>query len=133
MNERRQWLKNILKIAGLCLASYPFLNFLSFERKRPPKQVRVRQLLKDGEHLVEPEFILFRHIDNVIAVSRKCTHLGCAVMPDFAQGVLKCPCHKSQFSLQGTRLSGPAEKDLPLFDVTLAEDGQGYIVAVTRV
>ncbi len=132
MSERRQWLKNLLKATGICLASYPVLRFISFERKRPPKEIRVRQILKEGEHLVEPEFILFMHDNELTAVSRKCTHLGCTVLPDMAKGVLMCPCHRSRFSIYGKRLSGPAEKDLPIFEVKTAEDGQGYIVAVTR-
>ncbi len=50
----------------------------------------------------------------VLALSALCTHLGCTVQPA-AGGILHCPCHGSQFGLDGALLTGPATSPLPRF------------------
>lgn len=56
----------------------------------------------------------------VAAFSSKCTHFGCEVaLPD--NGVITCPCHKSQFDAKGKVTHGPAKKDLPSFVAVLSE------------
>jgi cytochrome b6-f complex iron-sulfur subunit len=55
------------------------------------------------------------------AVSAKCTHLGCTVEWNAEadeQMPLRCPCHESFFSLDGTVLGGPAEAPLTRYVVT---------------
>lgn len=43
--------------------------------------------------------------------SSTCTHLGCKVN-EVVDGLIKCPCHKSNFRLDGTVDSGPAPRPL---------------------
>ena len=45
-------------------------------------------------------------------VDKRCTHNGCLVKYDKTNGKLICPCHDSEFSLDGKVLKGPASKDL---------------------
>ncbi len=49
------------------------------------------------------------------AVLAECTHRRC--IPEPAGDRLVCPCHGSEFTLAGTVLEGPAERDLPTFGV----------------
>jgi len=54
----------------------------------------------------------------VIAVSWKCTHLGCTLPPPnpATSGTIQCPCHGAVFdSKTGIRLSGPANRPLDYF------------------
>jgi Rieske Fe-S protein len=46
----------------------------------------------------------------------QCTHQGCEINAYETQFV--CPCHGSEFNLDGKVLQGPAEKDLVEFKVT---------------
>jgi Rieske Fe-S protein len=57
------------------------------------------------------------------AFSTVCTHQGCQVNA-IAGGVIKCPCHGSQFSIaDGSVKAGPAPAPLPAKAVTV-KDGE---------
>lgn len=56
------------------------------------------------------------------AFSSKCTHQGCAVS-GIANGVITCPCHKSEFSVtDGSVKKGPATQPLPEAKITVSGD-----------
>ncbi|KQW10738.1 Rieske (2Fe-2S) protein [Streptomyces sp. Root369] len=56
------------------------------------------------------------------AFSSKCTHQGCAVA-GIADGVIVCPCHKSEFSVaDGSVKKGPATQALPAEQITVSGD-----------
>jgi len=56
------------------------------------------------------------------AFSSKCTHQGCAVT-GIADGVITCPCHKSEFSVaDGSVKKGPATQPLPEEKITVSGD-----------
>ena len=56
-----------------------------------------------------------------LAVSGKCTHLGCALPWDKDQQKFICPCHASEFDISGNVLSSPAPRALDLFKVSLVD------------
>jgi ubiquinol-cytochrome c reductase iron-sulfur subunit len=69
-------------------------------------------------------------VDDVIAYSKLCTHVGCPVgLYQSSLALLLCPCHQSTFEvLDGARpVFGPAARALP--QLPLALDGEGFIVA----
>lgn len=59
----------------------------------------------------------------LLALSKKCTHLGCAVPWNEEQQRFVCPCHGSTFSITGEVLSAPAPRPLDIYPVRI-EDGQ---------
>ncbi len=69
-------------------------------------------------------FYLSRLADGgFLALYQRCTHLGCNVPWDQAQNNFVCPCHNSQFSIEGDVLNPPAPRPLDLFAVSI-QDGQ---------
>jgi nitrite reductase/ring-hydroxylating ferredoxin subunit len=61
--------------------------------------------------------------DVVLAYSQKCTHLSCAVVPDVAGGVIRCPCHEGYFDLAtGRNIAGPPPRPLPRITLDIRGD-----------
>ena len=49
------------------------------------------------------------------ALSMQCTHEGCPVRPP-VNGVITCPCHGSQYDLEGRVKHGPAQLPLARYE-----------------
>ena len=63
--------------------------------------------------------------DNVVKkVSKVCSHMGCLLNLDKNTKKLVCPCHGSEFSLNGTVIEGPARTNLEI--MTLSEKYANY-------
>ena len=57
---------------------------------------------------------VYRNDDGeLIAMSAKCTHMGCTVGWNEGAATFDCPCHGSRFSPTGEVLNGPAARPLP--------------------
>lgn len=81
----------------------------------------------------------------VIAFSRKCTHMGCSLLPEAKgaalplpnnSGLVRCPCHSSCFDVvqKGLVVGGPATEYLPIHELRPVFDPtSGQITAVELV
>jgi menaquinol-cytochrome c reductase iron-sulfur subunit len=67
----------------------------------------------------------------VTAFSPICTHLGCAYHWDAGKSDFVCPCHASEFALDGTVLSGPAPRPLDRFE-TKVENARLWLGPVVQ-
>jgi cytochrome b6-f complex iron-sulfur subunit len=65
---------------------------------------------------------IVREGNKVAAISTTCTHLGCIVAP--SQTGFQCPCHGSQFDVDGNVTGGPAPKALAWFQVSITPSGE---------
>lgn len=63
---------------------------------------------------------LVRRGDKVDAFNVTCPHLGCAIALE--DDTFSCPCHDSDFALDGARKSGPSPRDMDRLE-TKVEDG----------
>ncbi len=68
----------------------------------------------------------------VMALYKVCTHLGCLYNWNNQEGKFICPCHGSQFQLNGTYIQGPAPRSLDRFLVQVVDPNSGDVLAETK-
>lgn len=61
--------------------------------------------------------------DRIFGLRAACTHLGCTTQWDPSLRQFVCPCHGSAFSLDGSRLRGPATRALDRCAIRLTSEG----------
>ena len=61
--------------------------------------------------------------DGFIAVSLRCTHLGCSIEWDKDKKEFLCPCHHSMFDIRGVVLNPPATRPLDYYPLKI-ENGR---------
>ncbi len=72
--------------------------------------------------ILNGRFYLVRLEDGgFLALHQRCTHLGCTVTYDATNRKFSCPCHSSQFDLQGDVENPPASQALDLFPVEITQ------------
>lgn len=125
--NRRTFIRNILTaIIGLQLAAL----FFSFFRRSGRGETNDKQWLelgnvsdfKNGQTYSFPNNKLFLHRSTeggFIALSNKCTHLGCAISLDTKAQQFICPCHASKFDQVGRVLQSPANRPLDYHPIQL--------------
>lgn len=73
-------------------------------------------------HISNGRFYIVRQGDGgLMAVYHRCTHLGCTVPWDANQNKFICPCHSSEFNMQGTVQNPPAPRPLDLFALSVID------------
>lgn len=65
--------------------------------------------------------IICKNDTDIRVFSAACSHLGCIINRE-ENGVLICPCHGSQFSLDGKAVKSPASK--PLTELKIIKDSK---------
>ncbi len=63
-------------------------------------------------------FYLSRTDDGILALYRKCVHLGCVVPWNEQEDQFHCPCHGSLYNRKGEVLGGPAPRPLDIFPIS---------------
>jgi len=85
--------------------------------------------LRPEEFNLEADRLAMTH-EGIIAFSKICSHMGCAVaLYEQQTKHLLCPCHQSTFDVTRAAkvIFGPAARPLPQLDITV--DAEGYLVA----
>jgi len=87
-------------------------------------------LIKFGPGELKAPTVMNWTVDNIVAYSKICTHLGCpAALYEQTTHHILCPCHQSTFdATQGAKvIFGPAGRPLPQLPLML--NAEGYLVA----
>ena len=134
-NSRRGFLTKLW--FGLGFVALAEFIAVAFAFLRPAKTAARRQNAEDivtaGEvnrftpgsvtAFVRGRFYLSRLADGgFLALSRKCTHLGCTVPWVAAENKFVCPCHASAFDISGNVISPPAPRALDRYAVIIEND-----------
>ncbi len=92
---------------------------------RVPEEVTYQRIRKNGWKLITEKstaWVVKLSDNEVVAYSPSCTHLGCAYHFDSGKNEFVCPCHTTNFSIDGKVLGGPAPRDLDRFPVKMQGD-----------
>jgi cytochrome b6-f complex iron-sulfur subunit len=128
---RRSFLKTLWTVLGLTALGEIFWVFFSFVKpERKKNNVSTAQTVNAGTTdtykpgsvtaFVNGQFYLVCLGDGgFLAMSNKCTHLGCALTWDEEKKQFICPCHASVFDINGNVLSSPAPRALDLFSLKI--------------
>ena len=74
------------------------------------------------------DYVVININESTTVLSAKCTHLGCTINKA-ENGRLLCPCHGSEFDLDGKVIKGPAYKNLEIIPVRITKDGTQIEIA----
>ncbi len=113
---RKKFLKKIL-----ALLSLPFLYVsvksagISLSTSKRKKVIPLDSI-SEGTTLFD-NIIVSRKGEAIKVFSRECSHLGCVVQK--GNEMFSCPCHGSQYNLDGSLKRGPATSGLKELDFTI--------------
>jgi cytochrome b6-f complex iron-sulfur subunit len=145
VESRRVFLQKLWK--GLSAAAFVeftavFFSFL-FSGKRTDEDSKPKQLFEAGDiNSFKPgtvtafrggRFFLARLPDGgFIALSLRCTHLGCSINWEEDKKRFVCPCHASAFNINGEVQNPPAPSALDYFPIKL-ENGMVKVDIGTKL
>ena len=123
--------------ATLALAAFPIrAESLSPQPVPDPRRVTpetraslVPGTIKDFRKL--GGFYLIADEAGIYSLTSICTHNGCNVVLEDNKG-FGCPCHDSEYDLQGVVLQGPAKLPLKHFEVTEQGPGGPLVVDLSK-
>jgi|SRR5665213_1585622 len=137
-------LVNLLGAAAAAAIAVPAAVYLLFKPKAPgagamvevanladlqvgvPEEIVYHRTRVDGWKATKEKtttWVVKNGPQSAVAFSPACPHLGCIYHWEDEQKIFLCPCHDSEFGLDGKVLSGPAPRPLDRF-VSRVEDGK---------
>lgn len=133
--EKRSFLKKALVLvtgAFAFLVSAGTARFVFFSRERTGNREVAPEILsklEDGVPLHVPEagawLVKSRTEEGMLVLDDRCTHLGCRFAWNRDRKLFECPCHGSEFDVQGKVRRGPASR--PVSRLFMRDDGKGKI------
>ena len=129
--DRRKFLLKF-SWAGLCLyltafSAAVFKFFWPRVSSRPAVsfQVGFPEDYRPGQVVYLPGRKLFiaRDQKGFLALSARCTHLGCMVVWNRDHHMFLCPCHGGKFDAEGRNVEGPPPRPLNLYALRIDENG----------
>ena len=113
------WLANA-GIVALFLLFWNKLTLNHIELKEQKKKVFL--LNKNKSVSFVGDYIIINEKEKFTVLSAHCSHLGCKINL-FESNRIICPCHGSEYDLQGNSIKGPAFKSLKKVPAQLSDDG----------
>lgn len=126
MKSRRIFLKII--VAGIISFFIYAWNKLTLNQlKTTAGGQKIFPFNKNKTVLFNDNYIIVTENNSTTVFSSHCTHLGCKI--DKMEGDhFVCPCHGSEYNLNGKVVKGPAYKNLQIIPHQISEDGKNIVI-----
>lgn len=98
-----------------------------------PEEIVFRRHRVDGWKVSSEKtsaWVVKKSATDVIAFAPQCTHLGCAYRWEERKKNFLCPCHTSNFDLEGKVIDGPAPRPLDRYQVKI--EGQKLLLGAVH-
>lgn len=135
VSSRRKFLSRVWGVLGLVALGQCLLGAVAFlfsGRKSAAEKLREELIAAGSVHDFAPGTVTLIRQGNLylcrlddggfLAISRKCTHLGCAVPWIAERKQFECPCHASIFDITGNVVKAPAPRALDLYSIRFERD-----------
>jgi cytochrome b6-f complex iron-sulfur subunit len=115
----------VSSILGIGTFQFASHSFAKSQKRQFGEDVLLKLRPDDPMHIADAGVWVTRvssQADPVI-VDDKCTHLGCRFKWNPDKKLFECPCHLSEFDVNGRVLKGPATRSLQRFEIGQPENG----------
>ncbi len=101
--------------------------------EKAPVLVKAKFMDSDGQLMEEKKvYVRWEKVNKNagrwIVLSAFCTHLKCVIEYDESEELFQCPCHGSQFDLDGGVINRPAKHPLADYSELVEERGEDLIL-----
>ncbi|HKK41596.1 MAG TPA: ubiquinol-cytochrome c reductase iron-sulfur subunit [Bacteroidales bacterium] len=118
---RRSFLR--LVMAGIIALFVLLWNRLIADHQELRKQkTQIIPFNKNKAVSFDGNYIVVNHDEQTTVFSAHCTHLGCLINKKEGDRLI-CPCHGSEYNLDGKVIKGPAWKGLVIIPFKITSDG----------
>ncbi len=112
INQRRAFIKSLPLVLAGTLA-YPVGKFIFFSENTNQEFTISLKNIKEGITKIKKHNIfIYKNGNKIEVLNAHCTHMGCILNFYKTKDKFICPCHHSEFSVNGTRIKGPAKRNL---------------------
>jgi len=111
-NNRRNFVKLLpyVLVGGF---TYSIGKFIFFSDNLNKKIALPLKNVNEGiTYLKQNQTYIYKTKNDLQIFDAHCTHMGCIINFNQEKKQFNCPCHKSRFDIDGTKLRGPAKRDL---------------------
>jgi len=118
---RRDFLARTLAMAPWAVTAafaWPAGRFLLFGEPKRGRLILPLAQIKEGiTPILSAKLFIRKSGSDITVFDAHCTHMGCILHYDAEH--FNCPCHHSRFDSEGTRLRGPAKRNLDTITYTV--------------
>ncbi|MFQ5561060.1 MAG: ubiquinol-cytochrome c reductase iron-sulfur subunit [Nitrospinota bacterium] len=105
----------------------PRTTFIAGKPEEYPGPTEAGKVIVDERFKESQRVWIIRNTEGIYALVGVCTHLGCTPNWFLAENKFKCPCHGTNYNIEGEVIAGPAPEPLYRAKISLAPDGSMVI------
>ena len=93
--------------------AYPVGKFIFFTQNQNEEfWISLKNINEGITKINKHNVFVYKSHDKLEVFDAHCTHMGCIINFHKDKNRFICPCHHSQFTIDGFRIKGPAQRDL---------------------